>query len=151
MPPLAVWGPPIWNLIHTLAEKIKDDQYPLLGQQLTNHIIRICSYLPCPDCSSHAKTFFSKSPKNAFLTKKHFKESMFVLHNVVNRRKQKVVHNMDVLDIYKSHNVIRAYNKFAMVYNTKGNMKLLTDTFQRQMIIRDFKRWLLTHIYAFDR
>ena len=69
----------------------------------------------------------------------------------VNRRKQKVVHNMDVLDIYKSHNVIRAYNKFAMVYNTKGNMKLLTDTFQRQMIIRDFKRWLLTHIYAFDR
>ena len=72
-----------------------------------------------------------------------------MLHNVVNRRRKVPLHDMDVLEQYKHRNIIGAYNKFIAVYNTKGNMKLLTDTFQRQMIVRDFQRWIRTNLLAF--
>ena len=29
------WGPPTWMFIHTLAEKVKDEEFPKIGQ---NHL-----------------------------------------------------------------------------------------------------------------
>ncbi len=149
MAPIYVWGPPVWNLFHTLAEKIHEDKFEILGKQLIFFIKRICTNLPCPNCSKHAAHFFSKAPANAFSSKKALKESLFVLHNVVNRRRKVTIQKMDVLDQYKHRNIVGAYNKFIAVYNTKGNMKLLTDTFQRQIIIRDFKKWLCQNLLSF--
>ena len=149
MPSKEVWGPPIWNFLHTLAEKIREDKYPELGGQLVNFIQRVATHLPCPDCSQHASRFFKNAPPGAFNTKQKLKESLFVMHNVVNRRKNKEVTKMSILEQYKYRNVGRAYNRFLSVYNTKGNMKLLTDTFQRQMIVRDLKHWLLRNRLAF--
>ena len=54
------WGPPTWIFFHTLAEKIKDDQYNVIGKQVIYYIIQICNNLPCPECSVHAKQFWSK-------------------------------------------------------------------------------------------
>ena len=36
------WGPPTWTLFHTLAEKIHEDTFPILGPQLFYHIKNIC-------------------------------------------------------------------------------------------------------------
>tara|TARA_B100000123_G_scaffold269793_1_gene246532 strand:+ start:329 stop:781 length:453 start_codon:yes stop_codon:yes gene_type:complete len=149
MPPIHVWGPPIWNLFHTLAEKIHEDKFEILGEKLLFFIKRISTNLPCPSCSQHAAKFFTRAPPNAFSNKKAFKESLYMLHNVVNRRRKVPLHDMDVLEQYKHRNIIGAYNKFIAVYNTKGNMKLLTDTFQRQMIVRDFQKWIRANLLAF--
>lgn len=150
MPPIAVWGPPVWNLFHTLAEKIKDEKYAEIGPQLIKHIKNICSHLPCPSCSQHATQFFAKAPPHGFATKERLKEGLFFFHNIVNRRTNKPIRPITMLNEYKTHNVARAYNSFIRVYNTRGNMKLLTDTFQRQIIIRDFKKWLIANIDAFN-
>lgn len=150
MSPIGLWGPEIWNFFHTMAEKIKEDDFITLGPQLFYHIKRICSHLPCPACSEHAKRFFKNAPPNAFSTKKGLKEGLFVFHNVVNRRKQKPIQSLELLDQYKTHNVVRAYERFIRVYKTRGNMKLLTDSFQRQMIITDLKRWLLKNLKSFE-
>ena len=75
---------------------------------------------------------------------------MFILHNIVNIRKRKKLQETSILDKYKSINVIQAYNGFANVYRTKGNMRLLTDTFQRQLIISDFKKWLVANLINFQ-
>ena len=112
-------------------------------------IKRISTNLPCPNCSQHAARFFTRAPANAFSDKKAFKESLYMLHNVVNRRRNVSLHDIDVLEQYKNRNIIGAYNKFIAVYNTKGNMRLLTDTFQRQIIIRDFQKWLRSNLLAF--
>ena len=149
MAPIYVWGPPVWNLFHTLAEKIHEDKFEILGKELLFFIKRISSNLPCPNCSKHCSQFFSRAPADAFSNKKAFKESLFVLHNVVNRRKKVTIHPINVLEQYQHRNIIGAYNKFIAVYNTKGNMKLLTDTFQRQIIIRDFKKWICKNILSF--
>mgnify|MGYP003323493079 CR=1 FL=1 len=76
MPSQGVWGPPIWNFLHTLAEKIREDRYPELGSQLVNFIQRVATHLPCPDCSQHASRFFKNAPPGAFNTKQKLKESL---------------------------------------------------------------------------
>jgi len=73
MPPIHVWGPPIWNLFHTLAEKIHEDKFEILGEKLLFFIKRISTNLPCPICSQHAAKFFTRAPPNAFSNKKAFK------------------------------------------------------------------------------
>ena len=144
-----IWGPPIWTLFHTLAQKIHDDKFATVGPQLFNYIRRISRYLPCPDCSDHATKFLAKIIPNNLRTKVDLINILYVFHNIVNQRKSKQMHTPAIMEQYKTKNVIQVYNNFAAVYKTRGNMRLLTDTFQRQLIIADFKKWLLTNIKAF--
>jgi hypothetical protein len=144
------WGPPIWKLFHTLSQKIKEEKYTEIGGQLFFYIKRICRYLPCPDCSDHASTFLNKVDAPKLKTKEDLINTMFILHNIVNIRKKKQMHKTSILEKYKTVNIIQAYNEFANVYRTKGNMRLLTDTFQRQLVISDFKKWLVANLINFQ-
>ena len=35
------WGPPTWNLFHTLADTVKEDKYPTISAQLYGFINQI--------------------------------------------------------------------------------------------------------------
>ena len=74
---------------------------------------------------------------------------LYVLHIHVNKRKHKPTFKLENLNIYENRNLIQVYNRFSLVYNTRGNMKLLTDTFQRQLLITEFKKWLVKNMQAF--
>jgi hypothetical protein len=143
------WGPPVWIFLHTLAEKIKEDKFNELFPFLFNHIRRICSVLPCPECSNHANNFLSKVLVQNIKTKSDFKNVMYSFHNLVNYRKKKEVYKIEDLSIYEKNNIIDKYNHFISVYHTKGNMKLLTESFQRKIILSDFRKWLLINIKSF--
>jgi len=145
------WGPPTWTMFHTFIEKIKEDSFKEIGPQLFSHIFRICGYLPCPDCSKHATAFLSKVPSKALSTKMEMKNTFYVFHNVVNKRKNKPLHNYENMEKYKSNNIFNCFNNFVSIYHTKGNMKLLTETFQRQLIIADFKKWIEKNHMHFDK
>jgi hypothetical protein len=151
MSPPETWGPPIWRFFHTLAEKIKEDQYDKISLTLLSFIRRICSYLPCPDCSKHALHFLNQLKPENYKTKTDFKTLFYMLHNKVNYRKKKPLFNHSYLEQYSKMNLIHTYNRFISVYNTKGNMSLLTESFQRTLIIKDFKRWFLQNIHCFER
>lgn len=144
-----IWGPPIWRFFHVLIEKIKEENYQMIHMELFNYIKRICSYLPCPDCSQHANLFLSKITPKQISNKNDFKNMLYVFHNQVNKRKQKLLFSYTEMERYKQYNIITVYNKFISVYNTKGNMKMLTESFQRQFIIRDFKNWFVKNINCF--
>jgi len=143
------WGPPIWTLFHTLVEKLHEDTYNIIAPQLFGHIKRIATNLPCPECSQHAGLFLSKINFNGVKTKDDFKKMMFFFHNVVNYRKRKPVFNQLLLNKYEKMNVITAYNNFVSVYHTRGNMKLLAESFQRKLILKDFRQWLMNNISNF--
>jgi len=145
-----IWGPPIWRFFHVLIEKIKEENFSTVHMELFNYIKRICSYLPCPECSQHANQFLSKISPNQISNKNDFKNMLYVFHNQVNKRKQKQLFPYFEMERYKQYNIIAVYNKFISVYNTKGNMKMLTESFQRQFIIRDFKNWLTKNINCFN-
>ena len=145
-----VWGPPIWTLFHTLIEKLKEEHFKEIYMNLFNFIKQICKYLPCPDCSQHATSFLSKVKPEHISNKNDFKNMLFVFHNKVNARKQKKIFEYSEMDKYVNLNIIPVYNNFINVYNTKGNMKMLTESFQRQFIIKNFKEWLTKNIHCFQ-
>jgi hypothetical protein len=146
------WGPPIWIFFHTLAEKINPDNFGEVFPPLFNFITRICRVLPCPDCSQHATIFLSKVNPSGVRDKNDFKNIMFIFHNIVNRRKNKPAFDINnVESTYKNSNVILAYNNFVSVFHTRGNMKLLAETFQRKLVLGDFRKWFLQNAKYFSR
>ena len=143
------WGPPVWTLFHTLAEKITDIGYQQIGTQLFYNIYRICSSLPCPDCAYHATRFLGKINPSRLKTKTDLKNFLYIFHNVVNAKKHKPPFHTISLDIYKNKNLNNVYNNFIQVYNTRGNMKLLTESFQRQRVLGEFKKWFFSNFKFF--
>lgn len=151
MSPPGVWGPAVWTLFHTLIAKINEDAYPHISAQMFNMIVYICKFLPCPDCSSDAITFLAKVNPRELKTKTDLKNTFFLFHNSVNYKKRKLPFNYYHLDIYDKYNLLNVVNNFIGKYNTKGNMKLIAESFQRQMVIKQFKSWFTGNIRAFMR
>jgi hypothetical protein len=149
MSPPEIWGPAVWSLFHTLAININDDIYLIIHTQLFNHICKICSYLPCPECSNDASKFLAKLNINNIKTKIEFINTFYLFHNFVNNKKRKSLFNYANMNIYGNYNLIHVLNNFFNNYNTKGNMKLLNDSFQRQLIVKNFKKWFIANIKAF--
>jgi hypothetical protein len=149
MPAPEIWGPPTWTLLHTLAEKIHEDDYNKLLPQMFGLIKRVCAYLPCPDCSQHATRFLAKLKPEQIASKLELKNTLYLFHNMVNAKKKKPLFNYGNINAYQKLNIVNVFNNFVAVYNTKGNMKLLTESFQRTLVIKDLKRWLMANHNSF--
>ena len=145
------WGPPTWLFIHTMAEKVKEDSYPLIRSQIIANIIQICMNLPCPDCADHSKVFWSKVKISNIKTKQDLINLLFVFHNTINKRKQLAAFKYDDLQYYKSKNIVNTFNTFSANFNTKGNMKLITESFHRGRLLTFLKNWLIGNIVHFDQ
>jgi hypothetical protein len=46
---------------------------------------------------------------------------------------------------YKCNNIGSTFNSFVAVYHTKGNMNLIAESFQRSLLIKDLKNWLINN------
>jgi hypothetical protein len=145
------WGPPIWTLFHCLAEKMREESFPMVGRPLFGHIYKIVSFLPCPECSQHAKSFLAKINPGTLKNKADFKNTLYVFHNAVNKRKKKPMFNNERLDIhYANRNLIHVMNRFMYVYNTNGNMNLINDSFHRKFVVSSFKKWMIANAKHFS-
>jgi len=145
------WGPPIWTLFHTLAEKIHEDKFSTLGHQLFILIKKICKVLPCPDCSMHASTFLAKINFAHIKTKSNFRYMLWHFHNSVNKRKNKPLFDFNRTTArYVNLSLIAVYNQFVNVYKTKGNMRLLADNFQRTVVLKDAQKWISSNLRHFS-
>jgi hypothetical protein len=137
----SVWGPATWAMLHCLVLKIKDDATNTT--QLKTLITSICDNLPCPYCASDATMFLEKININKLNTKQDFKNMIYIFHNRVNLKKRKKLLNSTELDnLYKTKNLLKVIINFIKKYHTKGNMQLLNESFHRQMVIKEFKKWL---------
>jgi hypothetical protein len=150
MPAISVWGPPTWTMLHILAEKINEADYPRLSAQLFALIKRICAVLPCPECSQHSTTFLNKIKPSNISTKRDLINMLYIFHNMVNVKKKKPLFNYENMAKYKQITIQHAYRNFISVYNTRGNMKMLAETFQRQIVVRDLRTWINTHRLSFS-
>jgi len=145
------WGPPTWIFMHTLAEKIKEESFPIIGQQMISNIINICYNLPCPDCSEHSKIFWSKVKIDNVKTKQDLINLLFVFHNSVNKRKKQYMFKHESLQYYKSKNMVETFNNFSRIFNTKGNMKLLSESFHRTRLLSYLRSWVIGNIMHFHQ
>ena len=143
------WGPPTWIFLHTLVAKIKDEQFPVIGQQVIANIIQICLFLPCPECSVHAKQFWSNVVTKNINNKQDLINLMFVFHNAVNKRRNVRPFRYIDLQYYNTLKLIDTFNDFARNYNTNGNMKLLTESFHRSRLLHSLRGWLMGNLPNF--
>jgi hypothetical protein len=132
------------------VEKIKPEMYPQIGVSVFQVIKKICGTLPCPDCSTHASFFLSRVRPANLKSKETLRFYLYSFHNAVNKRKRKDMFPFEALGRYQNMSLIQAFNQFVSVYRTRNNMKLLADNFQRQMILKDVKQWLIRNSAYFD-
>jgi hypothetical protein len=149
MSPPEVWGPAVWTLFHTLAEKINEENNTALVQQAFGFIKRICAFLPCPECSKDATLYLQRVKQSEIKTRTGLISTVYLFHNYVNRKKKKKLFNYGEIVKYKNTNLVKVVNHFIAAYNTNGNMNLIAESFQRKLIVSDFKRWLTGSIHMF--
>ena len=142
MSPPEAWGPPVWNFIHTLAEKINEKSFNTIKNSFFLIIKKICLHLPCPECSQHANYFLMKVNISKINSKSEFKHMLFIFHNTVNKRKRKPIFNYNIVEKYKFMTIPNTYNNFINVYNTKGNLNLIMESFRRSIVIKELHLWL---------
>ena len=148
-----VWGPSTWTLFHTLAEKIKDEHFNDAKSELLNYIKRICANLPCPDCAAHAIQIISKLTPDQIASKQNFKIFLMQFHNSVNIRTGKRLFTIEELNAkYSRANVLVVVPYFIKVYSYRNtNVRLLVNSFQKDMLIKDFIKWIRENIHKFDK
>ena len=146
----AQWGPPVWALLHTLAEKIDEKYFPDISGPLLNIISQICKNLPCPNCSEHATQFINKVKPHTIQTKENFKLMLFVFHNQVNKRKLKPIYDVSNMSKYASNDLRVVFIEFVNEYTKRqSNFKLMADTAARQRIAKAVGDWLSQNYVMF--
>jgi len=141
------WGPVTWTLIHILVQRVHSHQTSLF--ELFDLITSIVSNLPCPLCSDDSKKFLSKINKSGIKEPQHLQDIFFLFHNLVNKKKNKPLFDKHNLDKYKYIFIIPVYKQFIQVYNTNGNMKLLQDNMQRNIVKKNLNLYIKKYIPLF--
>ena len=87
----SIWGPCVWYLFHTLAYKAVPETFAQIKTELIQYIQRICSNLPCPECTQHATEYMKSNSRVIALinTKEQLHYFLVDFHNTVNLRKKK--------------------------------------------------------------
>lgn len=147
------WGPHCWNLFHTLACRVKEEEFENIKEDLWNIIVNICSKLPCPECRNHATNLISNSKKNLILqSKKNLEMFLFDFHNHVNMRKGYKMYTIDEYNKkYNNININAVIHNFILAFShSPSNIRLMSDNFQRSLYLVTFKEWILKNYNKFQ-
>jgi hypothetical protein len=149
--PKMLWGKPTWYLLHTMAEKINESRFNEIRLEFLNIIYTICTNLPCPTCSEHAKQYLSKGAFLTIRTKDELKLLLFNFHNTVNSKKGYALFLVNDLEQYSKAIPVNIIENFMIEYNRKSkNIRLLADDMHRQNITSILKDWFKNNIMYFD-
>jgi hypothetical protein len=78
----ALWGPPLWRLLHTLAEVAGSGSGSDVSADWSRLFAALRTALPCPDCTRHYTAWYAAHP---FVSDPA--TWILALHNDVNRRR----------------------------------------------------------------
>jgi len=88
-PQNTIWGPHLWMILHSAAEKIGVHQHKRLPQEetrvWTNLFTSLRYSLPCPLCKKHYTVYHSSNPIQSF-SRDFIRNWLYNLHNEVNTR-----------------------------------------------------------------
>lgn len=83
--PLA-FGPPTWNVLHTISEHY-DDQQPDAQTRCAAWLSNVPAMLPCAECRGHMQQWVDQHPAtDACASRDTLRTYMVDLHNAVNAR-----------------------------------------------------------------
>lgn len=147
----AIWGPIVWNLLHCLTIKIKDTAFISDRYTLLYIISSICTNLPCPECSSHARKLIKKYKFLQIPNKKTLIHIMFLIHNEVNVRTKKKNEDKKIIDMYQNKDMKRVVLNYIKMNNqivSSSNMMLYS--FHKNLFLDKFKKYIVSNIDNFE-
>ena len=146
------WGEPTWSFFHTLAEKVKEESFNIVKNDIMKYIFIICSNLPCPECAQHAKMYMSSINFNSIQTKTQLKEMLYVFHNGVNRRKGHSLLERADLDAKYSGNVLTTifYNFLVKFQDKHASIHLISEDMYRKALSKNIVKWFNSDKTHFD-
>ena len=148
------WGPNTWILFHTMAEKIKEEDFDKYFPFIWKHINKLCQTLPCPYCSEHASQYLRNYKLSQIKNKTMFKTFIFQFHNFVNNHTNKIEQPLEILKIYKTYKIEDVFNNFIISWqeiSLQPNVNLMAHSFIRKKSMQDFHRWSLYNVNVFRR
>jgi hypothetical protein len=146
------WGEPTWFLLHTLAEKVKSESFPLIRNELLQNIYNICTNLPCPICSDHAMQYLNSINFNTILTKQDLKIILFDFHNQLNIKKGfSIFMENDLNEKYSKANTINIIHNFMDSFLEKDKIpQITTNSMFRRRIASKLAEWFTNNIVHFE-
>jgi len=146
------WGPSVWFLFHTLAHKIKPEEFGRIKVELLDIIKSICVNLPCPSCAQHAGEYMQRVNYASIQSKEDLKLFLFNFHNDVNRRKNMPSFPLSDLDTkYAAANTVNIINNFMTVFQYKNKgFHMIANDMQRQRQADMLKGWFANNIASFS-
>ena len=148
--PTSSWGPATWDLLHTLTEKIKDEEVTVLFiKEFVLIIQKLCKNLPCAYCSKHSTIYFQKNDKKIknINSKEELKTFLFDFHNDVNKKTKKDLFKKENLEIYSKKNTMQVFSTFYSRWSTSTS-GMLNFTKRQQLSV--FHNWLLKNKDKFN-
>ena len=142
-----LWGPPIWCLLHTIVEKIKNDNFDSYKTNLINLIKNICISLPCPISCQTSKTFFASINTDKFTNLNDVKIMIYMLHNYVNKTYKKALFNYSDTKRYQDMDIKIV---FSNVYNLYFNNLLIRQSINYNkmlLLMNDVNKFIVNNIY----
>jgi hypothetical protein len=151
-PKKMLWGAPTWYLFHTLAEKVKDEEFKNIKAELLNNINVICCNLPCPSCAEHACQYMKKLNYNSINSKEDLKRFLFNFHNEVNQKKNVPAFSINELnDKYAKANTVNIILNFISHFQDKHkSIHMISNDMHRQRIVAVLKGWFNSNINRFN-
>lgn len=146
------WGEPTWYLFHTLAEKVKEENFAQIRKELLDVIYTICVNLPCPTCAVHAAQYMNGINFNTIQTKQQLKDMLFAFHNKVNERKQYQLFDYIQLDEkYAAANTVAVIQNFMVHFQDKhSSIHMIANDMHRGRIAKILKQWFNGNIQYFN-
>jgi len=146
------WGEPTWFLLHTLAEKVKSESFPLIRNELLQNIYNICTNLPCPVCAEHARNYLNSINFNTILTKQDLKIILFNFHNQLNAKKGfPIFMENDLNEKYSKANTINIIYNFMDSFLEKDKIpQMMANGMFRRRIASKISEWFTNNIIHFE-
>lgn len=145
------WGKHIWLFLHGLCQKVRQEYFTMIKGELVYYIKLICSHLPCPDCSKHAKNYLSKMDLNKIQTRDDLVLYLFTFHNDVNIKKGYPLFKKEELEIYKKSNLKNMYQNFTYYFREDYHVvKLMSENMHRIMVANRIEKWLQENSHCFE-
>jgi len=147
------WGPAVWFALHTMAEKVKEESFSQIRLSLLKWVYTICTHLPCPDCSAHAKTYLDGIHFNIIQSKQDLKRMVFDFHNSVNASKGYALFAWEELDAkYSVAVTANIMLNFVSFFEDRKHrsVKLIATDLHRALLSNEFKKWFNENLQHFN-
>ena len=150
--PKMLWGKPTWYFLHCLGEKLKESEFGRIRNELLKYVYSICTNLPCPYCSAHAKDYMNRLNFNLIQSKSQLVDLLYTFHNAVNKQKgyEMFSHN-DLHETYSKMNFREVINLFMHHFSDRHrSQKLMVNDLQRKQIVTELKQFLIENLQFFE-